>query len=46
MMVVLEHDAHTGVVPAASEVLHENDVVFAVVRRGYEEELRKLFAVK
>jgi trk system potassium uptake protein TrkA len=46
MIVVLEHDEHTGVVPAASEVLHENDVVFAVVRRGYEEELRKLFAVK
>ena len=46
MIVVLEHDEHTGVVPSASEVLQENDVVFVVVRRGYEEELRKLFAVK
>ena len=46
MIVVLEHDEHTGVVPSAKEVLQENDVVFVVVRRGYEEELRKLFAVK
>ena len=46
MIVVIEHDEHTGVVPTASEVLHENDVVFAVVRQGFEEELRKLFAVK
>jgi Trk K+ transport system NAD-binding subunit len=46
MIVVLEHDEHTGVVPSANEVLQENDVVFVVVRRGYEEELRKLFAVK
>jgi trk system potassium uptake protein TrkA len=46
MIVVLEHDEHTGVVPSASEVLQENDVVFVVVRQGYEEELRKLFAVK
>ena len=46
MIVVLEHDEHSGVVPSASEVLQENDVVFVVVRRGYEEELRKLFAVK
>ncbi|MDP7008584.1 MAG: Trk system potassium transporter TrkA [Phycisphaerales bacterium] len=46
MIVVLEHDEHNGVVPSASEVLQENDVVFAVVRRGYEQELGKLFAVK
>ena len=46
MIVVLEHDELTGVVPSASEVLQENDVVFAVVRQGFEQELRKLFAVK
>ena len=46
MIVVLEHDEHTGAVPSANEILQENDVVFAVVRRGYEEELRKIFAVK
>jgi trk system potassium uptake protein TrkA len=45
MVIVLEHDEHNGVVPGASEVLAERDVVFVVVRGEYEDELRTLFAV-
>jgi trk system potassium uptake protein TrkA len=45
MVIVLEHDEHHGVVPGASEVLTERDVVFVVVRGEYEDELRNLFAV-
>jgi|TARA_B100000959_G_C14992699_1_gene628693 trk system potassium uptake protein TrkA len=45
MVIVLEHDEHLGVVPNASEVLQERDVVFVVVRGEYEDELRSLFAV-
>jgi Trk K+ transport system NAD-binding subunit len=45
MVIVLEHDEHHGVVPRASEVLTERDVVFVVVRGEYEDELRNLFAV-
>ena len=45
MIIVLEHDEHTGVVPSASEVLEERDVVFVVVREEFVDELRTLFAV-
>ncbi len=46
MVVVIEHDEHHGVVPDAHKVLEERDVVFVVVRKDYEKELRKLFAVR
>jgi len=46
MVIVLEHDEHIGVVPDAHEVLEERDVVFVVVHGEYEDDLRKLFAVK
>ena len=45
MVIVLEHDEHYGVVPNANEVLEERDVVFVVVRKEFERELRTLFAV-
>ena len=45
MVIVLEHDEHHGVVPDASEVLDERDVVFVVVRREFEDVLSTLFAV-
>jgi Trk K+ transport system NAD-binding subunit len=45
MIIVLEHDEHTGVVPSASEVLEERDVVFVVVREEFVDKLRTLFAV-
>ena len=45
MVIVLEHDEHTGVVPSASEVLEERDIVFVVVRQEFVDTLRTLFAV-
>ena len=46
MVIVLEHDEHTGAVPSAQEILQERDVVFVVVREEFLDELRTLFAVK
>lgn len=46
MVIVLEHDEHTGIVPSAHEILEERDVVFVVARQDFVDELRKLFAVK
>ena len=46
MVIVIEHDEHHGVVPSADEVLQERDVVFVVVRKDFETELKTLFAVK
>jgi trk system potassium uptake protein TrkA len=45
MVIVLEHDEHTGAVPGAHEILEERDVVFVVVRKEFVEELRNLFGV-
>jgi trk system potassium uptake protein len=46
MVIVLEHDEHSGTVPSAHEILAERDVVFVVARQNFVDELRKLFAVK
>ncbi len=46
MVIVLEHDEHTGAVPSAQEILEERDVVFVVVREEFLDKLRTLFAVK
>lgn len=46
MVIVLEHDEHSGTVPAAHEILEERDVVFVVARQDFVDELRMLFAVK
>ena len=46
MVIVLEHDEHSGTVPSAHEILEEQDVVFVVVRQDFVDELRLLFAVK
>jgi len=46
MVIVIERDEHHGVVPSADEVLEERDVVFVVVHKEFETELRTLFAVK
>ena len=45
MVIAIEKDEHHGSVPSAHEILEERDVVFVVVRKDFEKELKQLFAV-
>ena len=45
MVVMLEHGDQGGTVPGADVKLQEKDVVFVVVHRGFEGNLRQLFGV-
>ena len=45
MVIAIEKDEHHGAVPSAQEILEERDVVFVVIRKDFEKELKHLFAV-